>query len=1245
MKKYILFLLLFLAVLGGATAQDILSAKEIIVKDSIRIAGAWISGITPDTSLWNDIGSKIPNSKAVRDYVKKELAAVGGGVTNLTYTPSPTGGTVNSNTGTDATLTLADGTNAGLLSPAEDTKLGNTTITQPVDLDALETASHAAVTVTDNATFDFTLTGQNITGQVPDGSIGTAKITDASVAWVDLAQAVKDSIQASGEAPAIETPSAANLRDTSNFAGNTGSVGLTVDAIADRVAQREGTADAAKTNAQNRFEKTTLQPAGVLTAQNKRYSWNVRDVANARINLTSSGRLLPPISAEAGGVYVLQVSQNSTGGWQLQTDPSIYKLSGNINVNPYATTTLICNCPDGRVMNCAVSSYAPSTNQAMLSTFKNDLIFAVMPNEIGTAWVDGLGQTPKYRKAFGLGDFVGEYVDLSINAHDIAASSSPPTDPQKWHLELQNSKYCFQTDTSNFKFRDGKKIVQVHANTFTFYAWLKTAQNGPAQQMVIAAGTGAAHTGFELKKNASNQFNFRIFDGTGVVRFDITTTATLTIADNWKRVYVRSSSDADSIYVTVAGTTIGLPYTPTTISAMGSELFLCYGQSGDWWKGNVGNVFLFDRALTNAEITTLDSLPQGTLNVRGNGFIHPSATFEPEDVNGWSYSISASDSTGMYTDAAKTDLVNASGDDVYVVKSRVTTTADRDFTTDNNSRRVTYLSNQFNGKGALRFDSLDLMAFTNELTLGNLTGDFTAFYVLQVDTNQQRCIGHNQTAPFLNVSTTKTVTGGGGRIHPYQSHVRMAASTTDKFHNPYGGIASRLPTPGALCVIAVTKRDSFFEITVNNQNISTATLNWNTTFGSLFQIGGAGSFSFKGKLCELWVNQNALSNNIRDSLVKYWADFYAILNVPNRTVETYDEERTALFTPNWWEAGQEETDYRAFGETEVRGDYVWTGVKYNKHHIRRFHADGAVVLEKRNEAGTLLDTITVHRDLAAQKLDGYGGFFSFKNDSVAYVALSLIGDAYDPNWGLATDTVIPYFRTVNVNTGTLGTLTEINITGYSAITSWFLPFDFAFRGDTIYMVGYGNQNFAGDYDLLHVKSADGGSSWSIVKVWEGQADFSPDQQPEEPHYLELSDGRFGIVYRNDLNNTGIWFTSASHPNSTVWTTPVKWFDGLSFAKCIETTDRILVMIQRGDFTTYPTKVFASYDMGATWSMRGQIDLDRYSRFGFENMYGNAVEWDNGQIDAFWFAADRAQGGDFATFSKLDITALVRTATP
>ena len=69
------------------------------------------------------------------------------GGANLSYTPSPTQGVVVSSTGDDAIIPAADGTNAGLMLPGQVTKLSHVTVTQAVDLDAVEAASHAAVTL------------------------------------------------------------------------------------------------------------------------------------------------------------------------------------------------------------------------------------------------------------------------------------------------------------------------------------------------------------------------------------------------------------------------------------------------------------------------------------------------------------------------------------------------------------------------------------------------------------------------------------------------------------------------------------------------------------------------------------------------------------------------------------------------------------------------------------------------------------------------------------------------------------------------------------------------------------------------------------------------------------------------------------------------------------------------------------------------------------------------------------------
>lgn len=86
-----------------------------------------------------------------------------GGATNLAYSPGALNGVVTSDTGTDATIPAADGSNAGLMIPAQVTKLGHISVTQAVDLDAMESASHAAVTLTGASTTNpLTLSGQTL---------------------------------------------------------------------------------------------------------------------------------------------------------------------------------------------------------------------------------------------------------------------------------------------------------------------------------------------------------------------------------------------------------------------------------------------------------------------------------------------------------------------------------------------------------------------------------------------------------------------------------------------------------------------------------------------------------------------------------------------------------------------------------------------------------------------------------------------------------------------------------------------------------------------------------------------------------------------------------------------------------------------------------------------------------------------------------------------------------------------------
>lgn len=90
-------------------------------------------------------------------------AASGAGATDLTYTVSPTNGVVTSSTGTDATVPLADGTNAGLLKPAKYTVLENTSGTNSgdQDLSGLQ-PKDTQISITTSQDFQSAWNGQTI---------------------------------------------------------------------------------------------------------------------------------------------------------------------------------------------------------------------------------------------------------------------------------------------------------------------------------------------------------------------------------------------------------------------------------------------------------------------------------------------------------------------------------------------------------------------------------------------------------------------------------------------------------------------------------------------------------------------------------------------------------------------------------------------------------------------------------------------------------------------------------------------------------------------------------------------------------------------------------------------------------------------------------------------------------------------------------------------------------------------------
>lgn len=120
----------------------------------------------------------------------------GGGATNLGYTASPTDGTITNDNGTNTTVPLADGVNAGFITPAEKTQIATnktnadaskvktdfTTVTQTVDLDQMETdvgANNSKVSYTDATAVGLNTAKTGITVQQANEIIANnAKVTN-----------------------------------------------------------------------------------------------------------------------------------------------------------------------------------------------------------------------------------------------------------------------------------------------------------------------------------------------------------------------------------------------------------------------------------------------------------------------------------------------------------------------------------------------------------------------------------------------------------------------------------------------------------------------------------------------------------------------------------------------------------------------------------------------------------------------------------------------------------------------------------------------------------------------------------------------------------------------------------------------------------------------------------------------------------------------------------------------------------
>ena len=185
--------------------RQVLFDNTLYTWDANRTTGGFFPDTSDGTGQWF-----IPN------------ASGGSGATNLSYTASPTNGTITNDTGTDATIPLADGTNAGLIAPAEKTKVANAIIgtgtgrTNPIPISEI---------------YGQTTADYNTDGAAPADHlvVRVDEVTDADEVVYDNATS---GLTATDVQAAIDEVAASSAGVTS-FNGLTGVVAVTTEDIAE----------------------------------------------------------------------------------------------------------------------------------------------------------------------------------------------------------------------------------------------------------------------------------------------------------------------------------------------------------------------------------------------------------------------------------------------------------------------------------------------------------------------------------------------------------------------------------------------------------------------------------------------------------------------------------------------------------------------------------------------------------------------------------------------------------------------------------------------------------------------------------------------------------------------------------------------------------------------------------------------------------------------------------------------------
>lgn len=295
-----------------------------------------------------------------------QVTGGGGGDTNLGYTPSATNGIVTSDTGTDAIIPLADATNAGLLTPAEKTKLDGIAEGAEVNVNADWNATSGDAQILNKPTIPSTSNFVPYTGATTNVDLGTHSIT------------VKDLIvnhsSGSGDAATItkggsgEALKVVKTSGSGNAASITGGVTLL-----DELHLNTDLAD------------TYIASASIWNA--KQTEAQVQAIADAKVTQTITNGVTTTAPSEDAVFDALALKQNVITLTTTGTNGASTLIGATLNIPQYSGATNLGYTPsptNGTVTSSTGSSatlpLADATNAGLLKPDK----FTVLENTSGT---------------------------------------------------------------------------------------------------------------------------------------------------------------------------------------------------------------------------------------------------------------------------------------------------------------------------------------------------------------------------------------------------------------------------------------------------------------------------------------------------------------------------------------------------------------------------------------------------------------------------------------------------------------------------------------------------------------------------------------------------------------------------------------------------------------------------------------------------------------------------------------------